>query len=204
MARSNSDVGRVKFDLGDALRLGYEQVKRRRGRSLINVASVALGVSFLTTLLFNDSMNRALVLSGGVSFQVEQYQFLLMFAALAVSVISIANAMLITVYERFREIGTLKCLGALDKHILMLFLVESIIQGIAGGFIGVSLGLSASAITAGVTTGVKALWIVPPAEVAGILVGCFLLSVLLSVSAALYPAYKAARLSPVEAIRYEF
>src|SRR5215217_6001448 len=61
--------------------------------------------------------------------------------ALLVAFIGILNAMLMSVTERFREIGTMKCLGALDSFIVKLFLIESLFQGIVGTVAGIALGL---------------------------------------------------------------
>src|SRR5215213_5186904 len=64
--------------------------------------------------------------------------------ALLVAFVGILNAMLMSVTERFREIGTMKCLGALDSFILKLFLFESVFQGVVGTIIGVVIGLALS------------------------------------------------------------
>ena len=135
------DESQVHFGIGDAARLGYDYILRRFNRASINIASIALGIAFLSTLLMTDSLYRAYAFAGGERLGVETYQYWLMFVALIVSVVGITNAMLIAVYERYREIGTMKCLGAMDRHILLLFLVESVIQGFVGGLIGYILGI---------------------------------------------------------------
>lgn len=195
--------GRVSFTLIDAIRLGYDYIKRRMERASINMVSIALGISFLSTLLLTDAFYRAHALVGGARLSVETYQYWLVFVALAVSVVGITNAMLITVYERYREIGTMKCLGAMDRHILMLFLVESFIQGVVGGVAGYAVGLVAALLSTGFTTGFDIVLKVPVAELIGLFAGSALLSTTLSVVATLYPAYRAAKLNPMEALRYE-
>jgi predicted lysophospholipase L1 biosynthesis ABC-type transport system permease subunit len=170
---------RVQFGLLDAARLGYEYIIRRFNRASINIVSIALGIAFLSTLLMSDSLYRAYALAGGERLGVETYQYWLMFVAIIVSVVGITNAMLITVFERYREIGTMKCLGAMDRHILLLFLVESIIQGFT------------------------AILMVPIMEIITLLLGSIGLSMVLCGVATLYPAYRAARLHPVEALNYE-
>jgi predicted lysophospholipase L1 biosynthesis ABC-type transport system permease subunit len=196
-------LGRVSFGLGDAIRLGYEHIKKRRDRALINIASVALGIAFLTTLLFTDSFYRAFVAAGGAHLSIESYQYWLMFVALIVSVVGITNAVLISVYERYREIGTLKCIGAMDRHILLLFLVESLIQGGIGGILGFFLGIIGALISTGATTGFDIILKVPATETLTLFLGSTFLSIFLSVIATIYPARHAAKLNPVEALRYE-
>jgi len=105
--------------------------------------------------------------------------------------------MLISVYERFREIGALKCLGALDGHVLKLFLVEAGSQGFTGGLLGFALGLA----IAGAQSRLGSLQspgsvIVPLAKVLAI-------SVSLSILSSLYPAWRASKLTPVEALSSE-
>ena len=194
---------RVQFGMGDAARLGFEYIVRRFNRAVINIASIALGIAFLSTLLMSDSLYRAYALAGGERLGVETYQYWLMFVALIVSVVGITNAMLITVFERYREIGTMKCLGAMDRHILLLFLVESIIQGFAGGLAGYLLGLIGAVLSTGFSIGFTAILMVPIAEFITLLLGSVALSMVLCGVATLYPAYRAAKLNPVEALNYE-
>jgi putative ABC transport system permease protein len=193
----------VYFSIGDAYRLGMDYIKRRFQRTVINVASIALANSFLTSLaltnLFYSTFNK---FQGG-SIGVDAYQYWLVAVALIVSVVGITNAMLISVYERYREIGTMKCIGALDQHILMLFLIEAVIQGVTGGVIGYLFGVVAAILSSGFTTGFDIIFKVSPISLITYLLGTTLLSVILSVIASMYPAWKASKLPPVEALSYE-
>ena len=118
--------------------------------------------------------------------------------SLVVSAIGIANIMLVAVAERTREIGVLKALGAKDREVLLLFLLEAALVGLVGAAIGVGLGLAAGAII------VKLLFakfsIVLPYRWIGIALGVGLLT---GVLAGLLPARRATRIQPVRALAYE-
>ena len=194
---------KVVFTLVDAIRLGVGYIRRRIQRTAINVASVALAISFFTSLIITDLFYQTFSRIGGASLQVDVYQFWLVVVALIVSIVGITNAMLISVYERYKEIGTMKCIGALDQHILMLFLVESAIQGLSGGVLGYILGVITALISAGFTTGFDIILKTPPSQLLLYFFGATFLSIFLSIGASLYPAWRASRLNPVEALRYE-
>jgi ABC-type antimicrobial peptide transport system permease subunit len=120
-----------------------------------------------------------------------------------VCIVGIANAMLMSVTERFREIATMKCLGATDGFIMINFILESIMQGIAGGAIGVALGFVLGELRAWGSYGWMALTSLPVLAIlaaAGVAVA---VSVTISALAAVYPAWVAARLAPMEAMRIE-
>lgn len=193
----------VHFSIMDAYRLGIGYIRRRFQRTAINVASIALANSFLTSLAFTDIFYQTYSVIEGGSLGVDAYQYWLVAVALIVSVVGITNAMLIAVYERTREIGTMKCIGALDQHIVMLFLVEAVIQGTAGGLIGYILGVLAALASVGFTTGFDIIFKVGSLDLVVYLVGTTALSIILSVVASMYPAWRASKLLPVEALRYE-
>jgi putative ABC transport system permease protein len=114
--------------------------------------------------------------------------------ALLVGAIGIANVMIISVLERRSEVGLRRALGARRRHIAVQFLGESFVLGIAGGVVGVLLGIGATGAFAAYE-GLPLL--VPPVAVAaGLLAACVLGAV-----AGLYPAMRAARLTPTEALR---
>lgn len=193
----------VYFTLSDAIRLGLGYIRRRFQRTAINVASIALANSFLTSLVLTDLFYATYNEFQGGSIGVDAYQYWLVAVALVVSVVGITNAMLISVYERYREIGTMKCIGALDQHILMLFLVESILQGATGGITGYIFGLIAAILSSGFTTGFDIILKVPATPLIVYLFGSIFLSVILSIVASMYPAWRASKLPPVEALSYE-
>jgi hypothetical protein len=123
--------------------------------------------------------------------------------ALLVAFVGILNAMLMSVTERFREIGTMKCLGALDGFIVKLFLIESLFQGVVGTILGVLVGLALSLLSLSATYG-RSVWISFPAgELAGGIALCVAIGVGLTVAAAVYPAWQAARMQPIDAMRVE-
>jgi ABC-type lipoprotein release transport system permease subunit len=197
------EIGRISFSLSDAFRLGYDNIKRRFRRAALIVAAITLGIAFFSSLSFMDAFFKVYAQTAGGSLQVESYQYWLVLVSLTVSVVSITNSMLIAVYERYREIGTMKCLGALDQHVLKLFLVESAILALIGGALGFGVGLVASIISVGFTIGFKVITQAPLGVFLTLLGETISLSLILSAAATVYPAYRAAKLSPVEALRYE-
>ncbi|ABO48868.1 protein of unknown function DUF214 [Desulforamulus reducens MI-1] len=114
---------------------------------------------------------------------------------LVVSGIGIMNVMFVTVRERTREIGTLKAIGAKKQEILNQFLIEAVIISLAGGIIGVIMGFLALPVLRYFGQNVIA-------SVNGVLFG-LVFSVVTGVFFGFYPAWKAADLSPLEALRYE-
>lgn len=124
--------------------------------------------------------------------------------SLLVTVIGISNAMLMSVTERFREIGTMKCLGALSSFVRSMFLIESALMGISGGIIGCLGGLSFSLLAYSVTYGFGLTFLSFGAEIGRLslyLLFSLLAGVVLSVLAALYPASVASRMVPANALR---
>lgn len=129
--------------------------------------------------------------------------FWLIVVSLLVCIVGIANAMLVSVLERFREIATMKCLGALNSFIAVLFLLEAGFLGVVGGLIGVVLGFLIGWTRMMVGFGGWAVRAFPPVDIlqaAGISI---VTGMLLAVLAAIYPALLASKMPPMEAMRIE-
>ena len=115
---------------------------------------------------------------------------------LGVGGVGVMNIMLVSVTERTREIGLLKALGARRKDILTQFLIEATVLCLAGGIIGLGLGRGGGELVK-----VWMHWPVEPsieAVIASIAVSAFV-----GIAFGFYPAWKASRMDPIEALRYE-
>jgi putative ABC transport system permease protein len=137
----------------------------------------------------------------------DAFVVLLGLVALFVAAIGIANTLIMSIFERTREIGILKALGAEDGHVRALFLTEAAVIGLIGSIAGLGLGLGVSRVASAIAR----VWMVkkeipqmdpfylPPwVGLAAIAFGT-----LISVLAGLYPASRAARIDPVRALRYD-
>lgn len=116
--------------------------------------------------------------------------------SLLVGGIGIMNIMLVSVTERTREIGIRKALGATYNMIVAQFLIEAIFISLSGGIIGMILGVSATKLV-GLLTGIKTVIYFGP------IIGSFIFSVAVGLVFGLYPAQKAAKLNPIDALHYE-
>lgn len=116
--------------------------------------------------------------------------------SLLVGGVGVMNIMLVSVTERTKEIGLLKAIGAKEKDILTQFLIEAIVMCVAGGVVGIILGIS-GAFVISLVAHIPFVIDIPAIIVA---VG---VSTLVGIIFGLYPARRAARLSPIEALRYE-
>jgi len=134
--------------------------------------------------------------------QAQARQIWITIVSMLVTVIGIANAMLMSVTERFREIGTMKCLGALSGFVVKLFLIESLIIGALGAIIGTILGFLVPFSAYMASSGISLLFASTPflqlllAGVASMLAGT-----VLAIIAAIYPARVAAKMVPADALR---
>ncbi|MFZ4694452.1 MAG: ABC transporter permease [Verrucomicrobiia bacterium] len=123
--------------------------------------------------------------------------------SLLVCIVGITNAMLMSVLERFKEIATMKCLGARNQTIAFLFVIESAAMGVAGGGLGMVIGAIIALGRQLLDSGGRVLAHFPVADTltgAGICLAC---SVLLAAIAAIYPAGIASRMAPMEAMRVD-
>ena len=116
--------------------------------------------------------------------------------SLIVGGIGIMNIMMVSVTERTREIGIRKALGATFMNIMTQFLIESMVIGIIGGIIGIGMGCIASKVIAQLGSFTTVITITP-------IVVSFMFAVGIGLFFGIYPARKAAKLDPIEALRYE-
>ena len=116
--------------------------------------------------------------------------------SLVVGGIGVMNIMLVSVTERTREIGVRKALGATRSKILLQFLIEAVMLTLLGGLIGIALGYSGAYIVSKIAG-----W--PPLVSWEVVVGGVLFSMTLGIVFGLIPANKAAKLDPIESLRYE-
>jgi hypothetical protein len=204
-----------------SLAMAVNSLHIRFFRSLVTAFSLVLAIAFLGYTLTGSAIARELfrlhgegaetlltaagytVDAAGGGLTTGPKELWLIALSLLVCTVGIVNAQLMSVTERFREIGIMKCLGALDRIVLRLFMLEALIMGVLGSGAGALLGLAAS-------FGVSLLNY-PGLDFAGMSLAPLLAQagkawatgVGLSLLGVLYPAYLAARLQPIIVMREE-
>jgi len=195
-----------------ALRMCWKSIVIRLGRAAITASGIFLGIAFFASVMTSSAIIDAArakseqegltvrqAMDDPTSDNLKARQIWLVIMALMVSVVGIANSMLMSVTERFREIGTMKCLGALDKFIVKLFLFESALLGLLGSLLGALLGI-------------LVMWLVlsfrynfdpPYLQFLEILLLSGALGLVLAVVAAILPAREAARMPAAAALRVD-
>ena len=219
----------IVLPMSKAGEISFRSLKIRFGRSLITTSGVILAIAFLMSVWssnaivgslrdINKSEINLLLQKNGIEtglaesdkasaeaqarmVEEESKQTWLISLSLLVCVVGIANAMLMSVTERFREIGTMKCLGALDSFIVKLFLLESTFQGFAGTTAGIIIGFALTFLLALLDYGGYVLDYFPLSKIAESAGYALVVGTSLSLIGAMLPAYRAAKMEPVEAMR---
>ena len=198
------------------LGVSWAGVRRRMSRSLVTVSCVVLAIAFISYMLIIGNITQSLIdlndpaLDGelqknGVDIfagtQTDQMTVLLLGLALLTCTVGIVNSMLMSVTERIKEIGTLKCLGARDMFIVKAYFIESALQGICGAIAGLVLGLLIAVSVSAYSYGMPVPRTFPFGAVLRSLIISFFCGSLISVGSAIAPAYIAAKKQPVDALR---
>ena len=219
----------IVLPMSKAVEISFRSLKIRFGRSLITTSGVILAIAFLMSvwssneiisslrnadkseinlLLQKNGIETGITEDGDSSAEAasrlqeeRSKQTWLISLSLLVCVVGIANAMLMSVTERFREIGTMKCLGALDTFIVKLFLLESTFQGLAGTSAGILIGFALTLGLALLDYGGYTFTYFPVSGIAESAGYALVVGTLLSLVGAMLPAYRAAKMEPVEAMR---
>ena len=204
-----------------AIQMTRENIFVRLGRSAITASGIFLGIAFLTAVLFGASAARLMAEIDleriGVEHEAGELQARIIWLAamsLVVATVGIVNSMLMSVTERYKEIGTMKCLGALDTFIVRLFLLEAGLLGMLGSATGALVGTGGMMLVylgrlGG--AGVWKAWVTTALQLGGVdiplwaaIIGSVLMGGILSILATLYPAWRAAKMPPAAALRSEF
>ena len=202
----------VQLPLNKAAKIAMQSIRVRFWRSMITAAGVFLGIAFLASTLANSTIGAHTKQDNTGLDQAQQSQIVqgqhdrqiwLVTLSLVVCTVGIANSMLMSVTERFKEIGTMKCLGAMDGFIVKLFLLEAGFLGILASVLGWVVGYGAAVLVGLMHDGSKIWPKLPLSETLASFGWSLLAGAVLTVLATIFPAIRASKLPPAAALRVE-
>jgi putative ABC transport system permease protein len=222
MAKQGEMESQISLPLSKAIEISFNSVKIRFGRSLITVSGIVLAIAFLMSIWTSNAMIDGLMSANDpkvnlllqqkgieidpdstAAIQQRSKDNWLVVLSLLVCLVGIANAMLMSVTERFREIGTMKCMGALDGFIIKLFILESSFMGTAGTIIGVVVGFALTTLLNLSSYGTILFAHVPWVQIFYSGAIAIVIGSILSLLGGIMPAYRAAKMEPVDAMGME-
>lgn len=162
-------------------------IRVRFWRHAVTVSGIGLGIAF-----FSSVQAYRMLGTTETAFEAQRLQWLAA-TSLLMCLVGVTNSMLMSVTERYREIGTIKCLGASDGFIVKVFFLESLVLGTIGSFCGAVLGSVAVALFEGFKLG-------PVLETSLLGTG---IGLTMTVLAAIAPAIQASRMPAAVALRVE-
>jgi len=193
----------VQLPLAKAAEFAWKSVRIRFWRSMITAGGVFLGIAFLASVLTAKAVAGD---TAGPS-EVARSNWLVALS-LVVCTVGITNSMLMSVSERFREIGTMKCLGALESFVVKIFMIEAGAMGAIASVFGWTAGTLLTIIAKRLTWNPKDPRALPQwygelaaADLFTFLAFSVVIGTVLTIVATLIPAVQASRIPPAAALR---
>ncbi|MGE5400102.1 MAG: ABC transporter permease [Ignavibacteriales bacterium] len=183
----------INITVMSADKAAYDQTIEAAIGHMRKIRKVAAGAENDFEIFSNETI---LTTINGIKQGAEIGALVIAAIALLAAGVGIMNIMLVSVTERTREIGIRKAIGAQKNSILLQFLIEAIVLCLSGGFIGIILGI-------GVGNAAGLLLKATPTIPIGSVITGVIVCIGVGVTFGTYPAYKAANLDPIEALRYE-
>lgn len=202
----SKEIGRqIQLPLSKAFRISLTSIRIRFWRSMITAGGIFLGIAFLASVLTTALIQQHLPgpSDPAVAAEAANRRTWLVIMSLVVCTVGITNSMLMSVTERYKEIGTMKCLGALDIFVVELFLLEALILGIIASFLGWIVGFGSISLLALATHGWAVVGKIHSIQILEHLGLSMLVGGLLTVIATIPPAIRAAKMPPAIALRVE-
>ena len=192
----------IHLPFSKAWQISIQSIKIRLARSVITAAGVFLGIAFFSSVRTGGLFPPGNLNDPEVLAAVHRQQWLAIMA-LMVCAVGITNSMLMSVTERFKEIGTMKCLGALDRFIITLFFIEAGLMGLIASLTGWLAGWLIICVTHLATGGAKdftgAFW---AGSIRELFISMFI-GLFITLCAAIPPANRAAQMPAAVALRTE-
>ena len=193
----------VQLPLAVAFRISLLNIRVRFLRALITAAGVMLGIAFFTAVRAAALYAPPIDPNDPAALETATRQNWLVVMSLLMSTVGISNSMLMAVTERYKEIGTMKCLGALDSFVVKLFFLEAGMLGVVASAIGFLVGWLLVFIINLFRLGAGVWSAATPLELLGLLGQAMAVGVVVTVVATILPAIRAAKMPPAAALRVE-